>query len=289
MCLLVVCEPNSTPKRDDLHNGACSNPHGFGFSIDTGSEIITERSMSARKSINRFLELRAQYPNGYAMWHARYATHGVKNETNCHPFKVGSTDYDTYLAHNGVLDISIHKQDKRSDTRVFAEDTLPLLGGAPALDDDNVFTIISAWAKGSKIAIMTNDPRCKYRMYLINENLGTWDNDGIWWSNSSHKRTTYTTTYYSEPAKVTTLYPKEKPSDPMSLTYWDYDDDLDVDVEVIDNCLTCDAEVVLNENPYYCPQCMACFDCFMDINECMCYHPQKFKSSQDFADFFPEW
>ena len=123
------------------------------------------------------------------MWHARYATHGVKNETNCHPFKVGnSSGYDTYLAHNGVLDISIHKQDKRSDTRVFAEDTLPLLGGAPALDDDNIFTIISSWARGSKIAIMTNDPRCKYRMYLINENAGTWDDNGIWWSNSSHKR-----------------------------------------------------------------------------------------------------
>jgi len=82
MCLLVVCNPNSTPSKDDLHNGACSNPHGFGFAIQTPEGIISERSMSAKKSVKRFLELREQYPEGYAMWHARYATHGVKNEQN---------------------------------------------------------------------------------------------------------------------------------------------------------------------------------------------------------------
>lgn len=284
MCLLVVCEPNSTPKREDLHNGACSNPHGFGFSIDTGTEIISERSMSARKSINRFLELRAQYPNGYAMWHARYATHGVKNEANCHPFKVGnSSGYDTYLAHNGVLDITIHKQDKRSDTRVFAEDTLPLLGGAPALDDDNIFTIISAWAKGSKIAIMTNDPRCKYRMYLINEEAGTWDNDGIWWSNSSHKRSTYTyvpsTTITSTPL-VTTILEPDDTTDPFY-------DDLHIASE-IDFCLVCEGECNLEENPYYCPSCMTCFDCFMLIDSCMCYVPRRntLSSEQSLAHFW---
>ena len=280
MCLLVVCEPNSTPKREDLHNGACSNPHGFGFSIDTGTEIITERSMSARKSIDRFLELREQYPNGYAMWHARYATHGVKNETNCHPFKVGnSSGYDTYLAHNGVLDISIHKQDKRSDTRVFAEDTLPLLGGAPALDDDNIFTIISSWARGSKIAIMTNDPRCKYRMYLINENAGTWDDNGIWWSNSSHKRTSYTTTYL-EPDKKADVIPF------ATSDYFSAVDDDDYEVEVVDNCLVCEADVVLNDNPYYCPTCNTCFDCYMLVDECMCYIPSNLKSKKDLTHLY---
>ena len=278
MCLLVVCEPNSTPKREDLHNGACSNPHGFGFSIDTGTEIITERSMSARKSIDRFLELREQYPNGYAMWHARYATHGVKNETNCHPFRVGGTGYDTYLAHNGVLDINIHKQDKRSDTRVFAEDTLQLLGGAPALDDDNIFTIISGWARGSKIAIMTNDPRCKYRMYLINENSGTWDDNGIWWSNSSHKRTSYVSTYV-EPAKSADVIPFATDH------YFSAVDD-DYEVEVVDSCLVCDQDVVLNDNPYFCPHCNTCFDCYMLIDDCMCYHPQKYKSTQDLTHLY---
>ena len=127
MCLLVVCQPNSTPKREELQAGACRNPHGFGFAIVANDKIISWRSMSAKKTINKFLQLRSQYPDGYAMWHARLATHGVKNESNCHPFVVGN-DERVYLAHNGVLDITIHANDRRSDTRVFAEDILPSMG-----------------------------------------------------------------------------------------------------------------------------------------------------------------
>ena len=179
MCLLVVCKPNSTPSRQDLHNGACSNPHGYGFAIVADGRIITERSMSAKKSIRRFLQLREQYPNGYAVWHARYATHGVKNEQNCHPFQVGD-DPQTYLAHNGVLDTFIADGDKRSDTRVFAEDTLPKLGGVSALNDENIYRMIESWATGSKIAVLSVNPVAEYQLYLINEKSGTWDDNGVW-------------------------------------------------------------------------------------------------------------
>jgi len=267
MCLLVVCEPNSTPNAVDLHAGACSNPHGFGFAIHAGDKIISERSMSAKKSIARFLELRAQYPEGYAMWHARYATHGVKNEQNCHPFKVGN-DERTYLAHNGVLDISIGKSDKRSDTRVFAEDTLPRIGGVSALDDDNVWIMAETWAKGSKIAILTCDPAAMHPMYLLNESAGSWDNEGIWWSNQSHKRTTYL-------APVKPIEYDDK--------LWDYAVDLDADLEM---CPYCESATDLTENPYYCTMCQSCFDCSVMIDDCLCYTPNKdWQSKRSLADF----
>ena len=267
MCLLVVCEPNSTPNAVDLHAGACSNPHGFGFAIHAGDKIISERSMSAKKSIARFLELRAQYPEGYAMWHARYATHGVKNEQNCHPFKVGN-DERTYLAHNGVLDISIGKSDKRSDTRVFAEDTLPRIGGVSALDDDNVWIMAETWAKGSKIAILTCDPAAMHPMYLLNESAGSWDNEGIWWSNQSHKRTTYLV-----PVKPIEYDDK----------LWDYAVDLDADLEM---CPYCESATDLTENPYYCTMCQSCFDCSVMIDDCLCYTPNKdWQSKRSLADF----
>lgn len=268
MCLLVVCEPNSTPNAVDLHAGACSNPHGFGFAIHAGDKIISERSMSAKKSIARFLELRAQYPEGYAMWHARYATHGVKNEQNCHPFKVGN-DERTYLAHNGVLDISIGKSDKRSDTRVFAEDTLPKIGGVSALDDDNVWIMAETWAKGSKIAIITCDPAAQHPMYLLNESAGSWDNEGIWWSNQSHKRTTY----------LTPTQPKYQDTDQL----WDYAVDVDIDLEL---CPYCESATDLTDNPYYCNMCKSCFDCSVMIDDCLCYTPNKdWQSKRSLADF----
>lgn len=274
MCILVVCSPNKTPKAEDLHAGACSNPHGFGFAIDTGTEIISERSMSAKKSIARFLELRALYPNGYAMWHARYATHGVKNEQNCHPFRVGNDKYTTYLAHNGILDMIIGDKDKRSDSRVFAEDTLPLLGGVQALDDENVFNLISKFASGSKIAIMTNNPNATYRMYIINESLGTWDSDDIWWSNQSHKR------HLTSPAvtnSYTTGYHYKSPytSTALSVVKDDYDYEELGEFDVIDECPYCKASINLTENIYYCSVCEICFDCELVLQDCLCYTPQK--------------
>ena len=92
MCLLVVSSPNSTPRKKDLENASCNNPHGFGYAVIAGNKIITGRGMSSKKMIKEFLAVRKQYPNSYAMYHARFATHGVRNEENCHPFKIGGSD-----------------------------------------------------------------------------------------------------------------------------------------------------------------------------------------------------
>jgi glutamine amidotransferase len=257
MCLLVVCNPNSTPSKDHLTTASCSNPHGFGFAIETPTGIITERSMSAKKSIKRFLELREQYPDGYAMWHARYATHGVKNEANCHPFKVGGTEYDTYLAHNGVLDILIPENDKRSDTRIMAEELLPRLGGVSALDDEYVYDMISSWASGSKVAVMTNDPSAKYRLYIINESAGSWDDSGIWWSNNSHKPI----------ASIAKSYAYD----------YDYTQPSVYDIVSVDGdaylCPNCEAIIDLEDNDLWCTMCDSCLDCQSSLVDCLCWTP----------------
>lgn len=300
MCLLVVCEPNATPNKDQLHKGACANPHGYGFAIHTGTEIIVERSMSAKKSIARFLELRAQYPQGYAMWHARYATHGVKNEQNCHPFMVGG-DSRTYLAHNGVLDVSIHKSDKRSDTRVFAEDILPMLGGVSKLDDDNIWLIISGWASGSKIAVMTTDPTAQHPIYIINEELGEWDNDGVWWSNKSYANPSLANPTTYTPAVVSNAWELDKYDDGV-LVFDDYDKvyreaerraydmygDTDIAKDSIEDCIFCAMPVFIDDNPYFCPNCNSCFDCGTYLDECMCYTPPRYKSQRDLAHLYRE-
>lgn len=142
--------------------------------------------MSAKRSIARFLMFRRQYPDSYAIWHSRIATHGVKNEANCHPYQVGA-DGLTYLAHNGVLDVDMAQDDRRSDSRVFAEEILPILGGVSSLDNGTVFAMVSKWASGSKLAILTLDPRAKHRLYIINERAGTWDDHKVWWSNTYHR------------------------------------------------------------------------------------------------------
>lgn len=256
MCLLVVCSPGSTPKKADLTTASCANPHGFGFALVANDEIITYRSMSSKKTINKFLALRKQYPDGYAIWHARYATHGVKNEFNCHPFPVGG-DSLSYLAHNGVLDTHIENYDKRSDTRIFAEDTLPKLGGVTALDDQNIWLMISKWAKGSKIAILTLNPEAQHQLYLINADAGHWDSDGIWWSNSSYiPYTPPKTVGYSSVWQSSRDYTSPDPvwGDGM-----------------IDECVNCMAMTSYMDD--YCKMCMLCFDCSATQEDCLCYKP----------------
>ena len=285
MCLLVVCKPNSTPSKADLHNGACSNPHGYGFAIVADGKIITERSMSAKKSIRRFLQLREQYPNGYAMWHARYATHGVKNEQNCHPFQVGD-DTQTYLAHNGVLDTFIESGDKRSDTRVFAEDTLPKLGGVSALNDENIYRMIESWATGSKIAVLTVNPIAEYQLYLINEKAGTWDDNGVWWSNSSYKRYVYDYTPSVRQSDSVLGYADDE------ATYWEkqeaYYNLYATDPTIVDMCPMCEAMISLDESETTCEFCASCLACFQLPLDCDCYDPSNKAHSRGF-DFDNEW
>jgi glutamine amidotransferase len=265
VCLLVVASPNCTPQRKDLENASCNNPHGFGYAIIAGDKIITGKGMSSRKVINEFLEVRKQHPGGYAMFHARYATHGVKNEQNCHPFMVGGRE-DTYLAHNGVLDIKINNGDKRSDTRVFAEDMLPKIGGVSSLDDDNILKMVEKWSSGSKLAIFTLDPSAKYDCYIINEDAGHWDNAGMWWSNSTYKADYGWASYFKKEDKHST----------KSIGGWtnlnDYDDN-----EVVDEaeCGMCGAFQVEDANPWYCEYCFACYDCNGTYGDsCMCYNPE---------------
>ena len=256
MCLLVVCSPNSTPKKKDLECASCNNPHGFGYAVIAGNKIITGRGMSAKKVINEFLEVRKQYPKSYAMYHARFATHGVKNEENCHPFPVGGSNL-TYLAHNGILNVDIPANDKRSDTRIFADDILPAMGGVKALDDVNLYTMLEGWASGSKIAVFTLDPAANYDCYIINEDLGHWDNEGMWWSNDGYKPSAWSN-YFTKPAN--TSYEN------INELVGDEDDYI---------CYGCGIPVMAGSNPYYCTDCGTCFDCSMVKDDgCLCWSPE---------------
>ena len=270
MCMLCVIPEGVIPSREKLENSALNNPHGFGFAIIVPSEnrIISERTMDPDESINRFLKLRAQYPEGYALWHARYATHGVKNVTNCHPFIVGD-DKRTYLAHNGILDINIKATDDRSDTRVFAEELLPAMGGVTALDNDYLWDMLEDYTSGSKVCVLTVDPKAEHQCYILNEKLGRTDKDGVWWSNDS--------CYLDNWAAA-------KPKAKSYTNAWTYDGYYDDPKDVYDGedygeyvCGNPECRALLDEEEIAgftntCPYCAWCFDCYDTYEACTCYN-----------------
>jgi hypothetical protein len=250
MCMLCVVPPNVTPSKDKLENSALNNPHGFGFAILIPSEnrIHRERTMNADTSINRFLEMRAQYPESYAMWHARLATHGSTNVDNCHPFQVGK-DSLTYLGHNGILPVEQPVGDLRSDTRIFAEDLLPAIGGVTALDNPQVLNLLEEFTSGSKVCILTLNPAAKRQAYLLHENKGWRDNSGVWWSNNSCSLSSYSS-YLSPVKSYTNSY---------EIQYFE--------------CAVC--KYNNDEDTYwdlgYCFQCGSCMDCEVHMHDCLCY------------------
>jgi glutamine amidotransferase len=251
------------PDYNSIVNASNNNPDGFGYAIHYGDRIVTSRGMNAQKTIDKFFDaLDGAGTDFVAMYHARITTHGDSIIENAHPFKVGGRK-DIILGHNGMLPIHPKKGDRRSDTRIFAEDILPSLG-VESLDNNDSFKRLEGWAAGSKLAILTNAPELRDSVYIINEHLGDWDQN-VWWSNSSYKNsyTFYGSGYYSR-------------------GLWSSEDLLDADrkaltaeLEEVDyTCYVCMSQVT-EEGLYdgVCTVCNSCLECYDHAVACMCYNP----------------
>jgi len=228
MCILVVADPGTIPTREELVMGSVSNPHGFGFAIVTNDgELVVNRSMEADALIDEFLELREANMEGTAIFHARYASQGSIDIDNCHPFYLGD-DKQSVLAHNGNFCNDLQpKGDDRSDTRWFAEDVIPSLGGITALDNPYLYEMISEWSGSNRVAFLTVNPEAEQELYLIGEELGSVDKDGVWWSNQYHLTNNYAIGASSKFGSAKTLEPWEGSkaqaewSDSLTAKEWD--------------------------------------------------------------------
>jgi predicted glutamine amidotransferase len=266
MCMLCVIPPNVIPSREKLENSALNNPHGFGFAIVIPSEnrIHAERTMSADESINKFLEMRKRHPEGYAMWHARYATHGSQSVDNCHPFRVNK-DRKTYLAHNGILPV-LEDDSDRSDTRIFAEDVIPAMGGISALDNDQVWNILEDFTTGSKVCILTVDPIAKNQMYLLHEEKGTVDESGVWWSNDS----CYLDYGFASKSK----YKYKDAGLSLATTYVEKDSKDWLECDVCESYISKAEAKMHGYSEDFCEACGSCYGCAAYVTDCLCYNKQ---------------
>jgi len=263
--MLCVVPPNVIPSREKLENSALNNPHGFGFAIVIPSEnrIHVERTMNADTSINRFIEMRGKYPEGYAMWHARFATHGTTTVDNCHPFQVGK-DSKTYLAHNGILPIMEPQGDTRSDTRIFAEDLLPAIGGVVALDNLQVQNLIEDFTTGSKVCVLTVHPDARFQCYLFHEEKGWKDDSGVWWSNDS--------CYLPKPYVYKSDNAWLSKQSLGFITKHEADEAINFyECKVCELAVSEDELWESNLNDDYCPQCGSCYQCNAYMSDDLCY------------------
>ncbi len=187
MCMLTYFPEGIQPDVDALGNGATLNDHGHGYAIVANGHIISGRGMQASAVIDEFATLRRLHPEGPALFHSRFATHGSVNVSNNHPFPVGA-DERTVLAHNGVLPAAAQpaKGDDRSDTRIAADDIFPRLLFS-SFDNRRTRKFIERWlGRLNKVVILTVDTRYRRNGYIFNEREGVWDG-GIWYSNYDYQ------------------------------------------------------------------------------------------------------
>ena len=212
MCLLAFYSPGAQPDAAALSRAATRNPDGFGWAIVVGDEILTHRTLSASDGVSSFVEFRAMFPDGPALWHARFTTHGTTDVTNVHPFPVGG-DPRVVVAHNGVLPVT--PMGDRSDTHQFAADMLRLTD----LENDGALYWLANWAHGSKLVVLSVHPDSSRQWWIVNEELGHWSDrePGVWYSNEG---------YREQVARVFTADPRGQFR--VGAWQWDTDDDVTV-------------------------------------------------------------
>jgi hypothetical protein len=179
MCLAIYKPAGKSIPVDHLRNGFESNPHGAGFAFANDGVV------SIRKGYFSFKEFLAAYNEIVSdelpvLVHFRYATHGKRNEFNCHPWPVCGGEYA--CIHNGIINIESSK--KKSDTGHFVDLVLtPMLEcvadpATPALK----FLVEETIGTGNKIVLM--DGAGKVTIY--NEKAGHWE-QGVWYSNHGYE------------------------------------------------------------------------------------------------------
>lgn len=244
MCLLTFVPEGVQPNRDFLQNGTICNDDGHGWAIvclcGEDAELHTFKSLDAQETIDAFIEKRSTCASGPALFHSRFATHGITNTDNCHPFVVNG-DSRTVVGHNGILPKIYQpndKYDERSDTRLYADDFLGSFHKFATQDQrDTIGQKITVY---NKLVILTIDPTYDSYAYIINEPQGTWDKD-CWYSNDGYQG--WTNKYWTKPS------PK-------------YYQDI--------TCLYCNTLGSVHTPSNYCNWCGTCQDCYYDVFDCEC-------------------
>lgn len=241
----------------DLWNGGVQNGDGHGWAIVTNAGVIMRRTLSLDEAIESFAEARERRPEGDALFHSRWATHGSVRTGLCHPFLVGD-DHRTVLAHNGVIRAATPtKGDDRSDTQIFASEIVPKR--FRRLDRPGVQAALAAYiGTTNKVLILTSNPRYEQTAYLFGESRGEWDSEtGIWHSNGDYRWSRYPATSNAATTVV------------GSGSRFDYGDRGDTNDDYgDDSCVFCLGRI---NTIGLCVSCGTCADCYEPSLSCLCF------------------
>lgn len=183
MCLAIyrpVGQTGALLTKELFEAAHSQHPHGMGIMWAKQGRLYTATSMTDPEKFYAEHEAVIHDPAVPCGIHFRYATHGERNLSNCHPINVTS---HLALIHNGVIS-RLPSDKERSDTRVLAEDILRRLphrwwrNGA-------VLALLSEYLGYSNKVVLLSS---RGETAIINRQAGL-DEGGCWFSNASFRVT----------------------------------------------------------------------------------------------------
>ncbi len=178
MCL-AVCKPAGVkPDWPSLENGFFNNPHGAGFAVSTGRDVSIHKGFF---TFTAFREAFEPFAKSNALIHFRFATHGLRDEGNCHPFAVNA---GLAMIHNGILDIDTSADKTKSDTFHYVEAVLKPLAKSDRkfYRRDHIRFMGSAAIGSNKFCFLGKGGDFE----VWNKSLGL-EEGGCWWSNTGFR------------------------------------------------------------------------------------------------------
>lgn len=180
MCLLIWKPKGKEIPKAHLERGFEVNSNGAGFGFIKEGDANPCHIQKGFFDFNAFYKAyeAANLKDVNAIVHFRIATHGSKNESNCHPHIIGG---GWMMGHNGIIsDVKIRGDE--SDTVAFARDELTefLNRNNMCIDDKEVLKCLDDRIGVNKLVFLHESGKS----IIMNEKIGTWK-DGVWYSNSS--------------------------------------------------------------------------------------------------------
>ncbi len=194
MCI-IVAKPTGVniPDTETLEQCFTSNRDGIGFSycLPGDKPTISKGFVNVAK-LEKMMDAANITKEHNLIIHFRFATHGKKDQGNCHPFPL-TANYEQMrwldclcevaIAHNGVFS-NMPVSEKHSDTMKFIGGILASPEVIENIDSDSVRELIKGYCGySSKLAFLKSTG-----LTLI----GNFEEDnGIFYSNSQYKKYTY--------------------------------------------------------------------------------------------------
>ena len=186
MCLIALITRDKITDPDKLREGYDHNNDGWGIAYVARDS----REICIRKSVTKFHHFAENFKrvvdekekDSPILVHFRLATHGARDSSMCHPFRVA---HGWAMAHNGIL--PAYPGDKKmSDTAHFINERInPLfqrIGAQAPFEEKWIAEMGAEIGKYNKLVFLTQGGG----WIVVNSDQGHWE-DEVWYSNCSYK------------------------------------------------------------------------------------------------------